>query len=319
MKSTILVTGATGFVGHSLLPALELAFPDAKILGIRHRITAQDSNNNYACDLSDSSAVEELISELAPDYIVNLAAISHIPTAFENPGLTWSVNLQGVLNLLNALAKQPKHCTFLQIGSGDCYGQTFANNHNVVEENPFCPLNPYSASKAAADIASYSFIRHSQLKIIRARPFNHSGPRQSADFVICSFAQQIAKIEAGLQPPTITVGNLDAQRCFLHIDDVINAYILLLKNAVDIPSGAAFNIAAENPVSISEILTQLLAKSKVKITVEIDPNKQRPTDIPIAKGDSQYLKSITNWEESISLDQLLAEVLDAQREKYPVS
>lgn len=314
MKKKILVTGAMGFVGRSLLPALQHAFPACEVIAL----TRQESDTllgflTYRCDLRDASAVSKMIVEIRPDYVINLAAISHIPTSFDNPTLTWNVNLQGVLNLLEALSLQSTPCTFLQVGSGDCYGKTFAENNNVDEDSPLQPLNPYSSSKAAADIASYSYSRHSHLTIIRARPFNHSGANQSADFVIGAFAQQIARIEAGLQPPVMSVGNLDAQRCFLHLDDVINAYILLLKHSATLRSGDAFNIAADTPVSIQEILDRLLEKSTVEITVSLDPKKQRPTDIPLAKGNCEHLKRTTQWQPQISLNALLEEVLQAQR------
>jgi GDP-4-dehydro-6-deoxy-D-mannose reductase len=182
------------------------------------------------------------------------------------------------------------------------------------EQNAFMPLNPYSASKAAADLAAFSYSQQSHLTIIRARRFNHSGSGQLAEFVIPAFAQQIAKIEAGLQSPTMQVGNLTAQRCFLHVQDVVNAYILLLKNSSRITSGSAFNIVSDMPVSIAAILEKLLALSSLDIQVVQDPSRQRPTDIPIAQGSSTALQRCTGWSANIDIDELLIEVLDDQRQ-----
>lgn len=316
MRDTILVTGAAGFVGRSLLPALCHAFPDARIIGLCRKSSHLISNeqvNYQSCDITDPQAVQQIIRDLKPSFVINLAAISHIPTSFKNPAKTWQVNLTGTLNLLDALVAENQACTFLQIGSGDCYGQAFATGEALNEDSPFMPMNPYAASKAAADLAAYSYRQQGQLKIIRARPFNHSGAGQPEHFVISAFAQQIAAIEAGTQPATMQVGNLDAQRCFLHVDDVVQAYIALLQHHLDINSGDAFNIVADTPVAIQTILDQLLAKSSEQIAVEQDPERQRPSDIPVVNADASKLKNLTHWAPSTSLDQLLEEIIEDWR------
>jgi len=318
MTNVILVTGATGFVGTALLPKLAIAFPDAEIIGLAHKtraINVLESVDYRICNLTDTEQVRHLIERVKPDYVINLAAISHIPTACKNPELTWNVNLYGVLNLLNALSSINIPCTFLQVGSSDCYGQSFADNESVDENTAFMPMNPYSASKAAADLAAFSYRHKGQLKIIRARPFNHSGAGQPDDFVIPAFAKQIVNVEKGLQPPEITVGNLTAERCFLHVDDVVDAYISLLLAHQKIESGDAFNIVSDQATAIQSILDGLLKKSSLNISVLHDPEKQRPSDIPRAKGSADKLKQLTQWAPKVTIDQLLDDVLTSFRQE----
>ena len=318
MRDVILVTGATGFVGTALLPKLEAAFANANIIGLSHQQFVKNASAHVSyqsCDLADKQQVTQLINDIRPNYVINLAAISHIPTAFSQPDLTWDVNLYGVLNLLNALVSADIACTFLQVGSGDCYGQSFANGQRVDEETAFMPMNPYAASKAAADLAAFSYRQQGKLKVIRARPFNHSGAGQSDNFVIPAFAKQIVNIEKGLQPAELTVGNLTAERCFLHVDDVVDAYIALLLNQHIINSGEAFNIVCDEASVIRSILDGLLAKSAQTITVLDDPAKQRPSDILRANGSADKLKKLTQWQPKITIDQLLDDVLTYLRQE----
>ena len=310
MFKNILVTGSSGFVGQVLMPRLQSAFPDATVHGVAH-----DHAPPLSVDLTCKVEVDKLVEQLQPDAVINLAAISHIPTSFENPDKTWQVNLQGTLNLLNALKRAASPCVFLQVGSSDCYGDSFKQGLAVTEETAFKPMNPYAASKAAADLAAYSY-RNSHITVIRARPFNHTGAGQSNQFVVSAFAEQIAKIEVGLQEPVMTVGNLDAQRCFLHVSDVVDAYIQLLRQHQQIESGQAFNIAPPQATSIKQVLECLLAASTSTIEVATDPALIRPSDIALAFGDSQQLKQLTGWQPKLSLQQTLEDVLEHWRQHY---
>lgn len=311
MYKSILVTGSSGFVGRRLLPALKAAFPKAKIHGSDSKADAQS-----AFDITKPESIDDLLTQTQPDAVINLAAISHIPTSFDNPDLTWRVNLQGTLNLLKALQDRAVPCVFLQVGSSDCYGDSFKSGDAVTEETAFMPMNPYAASKAAADLAVYSMRKHPQVKVIRARPFNHTGAGQSNQFVVSAFAEQIAKIEAGIQPPVMKVGNLDAQRCFMHLNDVINAYVALLKSSPEIDSGMAFNIVGDEAISIQQLLHTLLAQSQVEIQIEQDPARMRPTDVPLAQGDASLLKKTTGWRSSTSLETTLSDVLNFWRQHH---
>jgi len=315
MKGRILVTGGHGFVGRGLIPALTQAFPDAELYTTsRSQTSAVGRAHNIKCDLTDRASVLRVVTEVQPSCIINLAAISHIPTAMAAPELTWQTNLHGTLNLLDALVAKKMACTFLQIGSGDCYGHAFVSGQALAEATPFEPLNPYAASKAAADIAAYSYTRHQHIKVIRARPFNHTAAGQSSEFVVSAFAEQIARIEVGLQPAVVKVGNLEAQRCFLHLDDVVAAYIELLRRRDDITSGEAFNIVSASAVPMSQVLEGLIALSAKDIAIEIDPERVRPVDIPVALGAADKLIKLTAWQPTRDLHYILSDVLSYWRD-----
>jgi len=308
MYNRILITGATGFVGQVLLPALATAYPTAKLFAVG----SGRQPGQLGCNLADRQAVQALINHTAPDCVLNLAAISHIPTAWDNPDQTWRTNLDGVRHLLDALTARNTPCTFLQAGSGDCYGSAFRTGDAVTESTAFEPQNPYAASKAAADLACCAST-NSQLTIIRARPFNHTGAGQSNQFVIPAFAEQIARIEAGQQEPTINVGNLDAHRCFLHVNDVVDAYLKLLSAPLQSGTASAYNIVADHTHSIADVLQSLLSQTPLEISIHHDPARSRPSDIPMARGDASQLKQLTGWTPRHDLTRIVSDVLQYWR------
>jgi GDP-4-dehydro-6-deoxy-D-mannose reductase len=199
------------------------------------------------------------------------------------------------------------------------YGASFISHGEVTETTELMPLNPYAASKAASDLAAFQYAAVSSLKVIRARPFNHSGAGQSEAFVLPAFAAQIARIEAGQCPPVIKVGDLSAERDFLHIDDVLNAYILLAENAHLIKSGSAFNIASGRSWRIEALLTQLISLSNGGIDIQTDPQRMRPSDIVRVCGSNAALKSAVGWQPHVSIEQLLLELLEFWRQQVSLA
>ncbi len=321
---TVLVTGGSGFVGRHLLAAL--ADAGCRALhgtALEPECPAPGTTVHWhPLDITDRTATLELLSRLAPDVVFHLAAQSHVPTSFAHPATTWSVNLQGTLNLLEATAAANPRAVFVNAGSADIYGASFRDGHSATESTPLLPLNPYAASKAAADLAAFQFAATSSLRVIRARPFNHSGPGQGEQFVLPAFAAQVARIEAGLQAPVLRVGDLGAERDFLHIADVVDAYVRLASGADAIPAGSAFNIASGRALSIASLLELMLAASDRDIRVERDPDRLRPVDIGRVCGDSTALRAATGWRPMIPPEQLVTDLLRAWRARVagePVS
>jgi GDP-4-dehydro-6-deoxy-D-mannose reductase len=263
----------------------------------------------HSLNIVDRSAVNQLLSELRPDVIFHLAAQSHVPTSWMFPDATWAVNLEGTRHLLDAARSWCPDGLFINIASSDIYGATFIDCPIVTEASPLLPMNPYAASKAAADLAAYQASYGAELKIIRVRPFNHSGPGQSDSFVLPGFAAQIACIEAGLLPPVIKVGNLQAERDFLHVDDVARAYVLLMEAAERIESGSVFNVASGQSLRIEDLLLGLLSRSKLVINVEADVSLSRPSDILRVCGSADLLAEVTGWRPCRDVHYLLDDVL----------
>lgn len=296
----IMVTGASGFVAQHLVPRLRRSFPDSMLLlcGTGH----------IDLDVGDAEAVQALVAQERPDACVHLAAISAVGAARDDPARAWRVNLHGSLELARAILAFAPGCTLLYVSSAEVYGHSFASGEKVTETTALAPMNTYAATKAAADLALGAMVGDG-LRVIRVRPFNHTGPGQSADFAVPAFARQIARIAAGRQAPTMTVGSLDPLRDFLDVRDVCDAYTACLGNAEALPPGCILNVASGLPRRIGDVLTTLLELAGVEATVAADSVLQRRAEIQVACGDSARIWELLGWAPSIPWETTLKDVL----------
>ena len=315
LPQRLLITGGNGFVGKALLPRLRQAWPQLS-LHATSRTPKQTTTNNthwHPLDITDATATAKLIQQIQPDTVIHLAAQANVGLSFKQPQQTWHTNLQGSLNLFTAMQAHTPQACLLYISSADVYGASFTAGQPIDETSLLQPLNPYAASKAAADLAAGALAATSQLKILRLRPFNHSGPGQTEDYVLPAFAAQIARIEAGHQHQ-LQVGNLDAERDILHINDLISAYLSILQHAHQLPSGEIYNICSGQASSIQTLLNTLLEQAKIPITPQQDPQKMRPSDIARVQGSHQKLTLDTGWQPPTSHQQLLQALLNHWRQ-----
>ena len=297
----ILVTGADGFVGRHLAPALARAFPDAVVVA-------------SGFDVTDPAAVQRGVAEAGPDALVHLAGIAAPAQARQDQALAWQVNLHGALAVAQAVLAEAPNCTLLHISSADAYGASFKAGRSLDETAPLAPQNAYGATKAAADLALGAMAADG-LRLVRARPFNHTGPGQTEDFVVPAFARQVARIEAGLQPPVLNVGALDAARDFLDVRDVCDAYAAILSRCEALAPGAIVNIASGVPRRIGDVLQALLETAGVAAEVQTSAGLLRPSDIPVACGDAGLARSVLGWSPGIPWEQTLADVLADWRDR----
>lgn len=320
----MLVTGASGFVGQHLLSALQQTWPTAQL----HATTSQVASAQrrglaspcgavqwHALDVRDAASVTRLMKSTQPDAVIHLAAQSHVPTSFQRARYTWDVNLIGTLNVIESIKQACPKALLLNVGSSDMYGAAFRSGQKVTEATAFQPLNPYAASKASADLAVGQCAASDQLRAIRTRPFNHTGPGQTDAFVLASFATQIALIESGQQPPVLQTGDLTAERDFLDVHDVCQAYIALLQLPANQQNGQAYNIASGRAVAIGELLKQLLSMSSVVIEHRLDPSRQRPSDIPTVQASTDAIQAATSWQPSIGQEAMLHRLLEECRQR----
>ncbi|MBV8588619.1 MAG: GDP-mannose 4,6-dehydratase, partial [Acetobacteraceae bacterium] len=289
----ILVTGAGGFVASHLIPALHGAFPGTQVVGAGH----QPRPGLHPLDVTDPQSVSALVERLRPDACVHLAAIAAIAAARETPRLAWSVNLQGTLALAEAIFAHAPECLLVYVSSADIYGASFRCGRPLDEDAAPAPLNTYGATKAAADLALGALSAERQLRVVRVRPFNHTGPRQSADFVVPAFARQVARIAVGLQEPVIHTGALDPQRDFLDVRDVCQAYVACLRTPPE--AGTVLNLASGVPRRVGDILADLLDRSGVKALVRPVSHLLRPSDIPVGLGHANRARMLLGWEPRI--------------------
>jgi GDP-4-dehydro-6-deoxy-D-mannose reductase len=316
MLGSVLVTGGTGFVGAHLLKALRKAFPGVVIHATGRRSVPGSEARVvwHEVDLRDRGAVYELVHKVAPTIVVHLAAQSNVPVSFKHPDLTWRINLDGALNLFGAVELLPDPVLLLQVGSADMYGASFREGGCVDESVLLQPLNPYAASKSAADLAAYQLSQTSSVRVLRVRPFNHIGQGQSDAFVVSSFARQIVEVEMGLRD-ALSVGDLSAERDFLHVSDVVDAYVALIKQNEGFETGAAVNICSGVPVTIATILEQLISLASIEVRVIQDQDRMRKSDIAKAFGSHRLLTSVTGWAPTVDLQSALQDVLDDWRKR----
>ena len=295
MVRRILVTGAAGFVGSHLLPILAAAFPQATIASSQF-------------DVRDAAAIRAELRAAPPDACIHLAAISAIPAAQSDPDAAWQVNLGGTLNLARALLAEAPACALLFVSTSDAYGRSFQRGVPLNEDAPLAPMNTYGATKAAADLALGAMVGEG-LRVVRVRPFNHTGPGQSGDFVVAAFARQIARVAAGLQPPLVRVGSLESLRDFLDVRDVCAAYAQCVALAATLPPGAILNIASGAARRVGDVLDELVAIAGVTVRIEPDLARFRKAEIPLAAGDAAEARRVLQWTPQIAWRTTLTEML----------
>jgi nucleoside-diphosphate-sugar epimerase len=293
---TILVTGASGFVGRHLMPALAAAFPNAVLA-------------TPSLDIQDPPQVEDAVRAASPDVCIHLAAMSAIAAARQDPDRAWGVNFRGTMNLAWALSWHAPSCQMLFVSSADAYGASFKVGHPLDETAPLAPLNIYGHTKAAADFALGGMATQG-LRVVRLRAFNHTGPGQSADFVVAAFARQIARIAAGLQPPVLEVGNLETWRDFLDVRDVCAAYIACIAKRDQLTPGTILNVGSGRARRVGDILAYLADLAGVNISVRVDPSRVRATDIRLACGDPSRAREQLGWAPVVTWEQTLRDVVD---------
>ncbi len=314
----VLVTGITGFVGSHFA---ELALAEgAEVFG-SYRWRSKTENIDHLrdrvtlieCDLRDLSSVNELVASSRPDFIIHLAAQSYVHASWHSPAETFNTNTISQVNLLEAVRAQGKAAPrFLAIGSSEEYGLVHEDELPIKESNPLRPLSPYAVSKVTQDLMAYQYFKSYALPIVRARAFNHEGPRRGDVFVTSNFARQIAEIEAGGREPTILVGNLKAVRDYTDVRDIVRGYWLLLERG---EPGQVYNLCSGRGWAIQEILDFLLGESiNTSIRVREDPARLRPSDVPVLIGDCSRLTAL-GWKPRIPFEQTLRDLLGYWRER----
>ena len=310
-----LITGAGGFVGSHLAEHL-LRTTEHTVCGCglspKPTIPAELSLPHRQLDLTDAAATRDYIAEIQPDRIYHLAGQPAVHTSWLAPWDNYESNLLTALNVLHAVWELKLNCRVMVVTSMEVYGEVRQEEMPVTEEYRFRPNSPYSASKAAVDVLAQAYHLSHGLDIVRIRPLNHIGPRQSDQFVATSFARQLARIEAGLQPPVIQVGNLSAQRDFTDVRDMTRAYALALAHC---ESGRAYNIASGTVRSVQQLLDTLLELSHINVTVEVDPDRMRAASTPTLTADCSRFSTHTGWHPEIPFKQTLTDLLNYERDR----
>ncbi len=309
MTRRILVTGGTGFVGRYALAALaRTCGRDDRILATtRVEPSPSDRISWQRLDVTDEAKTEAVVEAFNPTHILHLAAAASVAGATAAPALAWRVNVLGSLNVAAAAARRAPHATLLMVSSSEVYGRAFQSGEALTEETQPDPKSVYGRSKLAAEMA-VADVAPPEGQLLTLRPFNHIGPGQDERFVAASFAAQVARIEAGAQT-TIETGDLSAQRDFLDVRDVAEAYAKLVVRSNELPARGTYNICSGLARPVADILDGLRRLSLAEFDVRQHPDRMRPSDIPSARGDASKLAAAIDWRPQHSIDETLNAIL----------
>ncbi len=313
-KPKIIISGVGGFVG--AYAAKYFLSQNFDVFGFDRHGSTISHPTTRVIDLLDQMAVEKFIEEVKPTHFLHLAAQSSVKKSWDEPQQTHNINVQGTKNILDSIHLHTPQCIILIISSAEIYG--IPQKIPITETTPLNPSNPYATSRLKQEELCKTYHHQHHLKIIIARSFPHTGPGQIDQFVCSNFAKQIALIEAKQQPPILSVGNLEAKRDFTDVRDIVKAYHLLITHQHIITSTSEnhlpiYNVCSGISLAISDILTQLLNFSNIKIIIEQDSNKIRPSDIPNLLGDNTKLVQSIGWKPLIPIEQTLQEILNYWR------
>ncbi len=295
-----LVTGASGFVGQHL---------HRHLLEQGDEVIATDRSTD-GLDVLDAAALLDLFRRTSPEVVYHLAGASDVGGSWQTPAATFRANAEGTLNILWA-ARESGAERVLTIGSADIYGKVTEADLPITEDLDLRPVSPYAASKVAADyVALQAHLGYDQ-HVVRARPFNHLGPGQTDRFVAPALAGRVAANELAGEK-VVKVGNLSPKRDFTDVRDVVRAYRLLVERG---RSGEVYNVCSGTAIAVQELAEQFIAMATIPMTLEADPDLQRPVDIPVLLGDNSRIVADTGWRPEIPLSQTLQDLLDDQRRR----
>jgi GDP-4-dehydro-6-deoxy-D-mannose reductase len=313
--STVLVTGAAGFVGGHLI---DLLAGDGTDVVAWHRpggtAPAASRVNGavrwQAVDLLDPAVVRRALDEIKPAAVYHCAGAAHVGLSWADASRTLAINVRGTHHLLDGLRHARPGARVVIPSSAMVYAPA---DRALTEDDPITPHSPYALSKLAQEMEGVRAIADG-LEVTIARAFNHLGPRQDPFFAASGFARRIADIEAGRWAPEMAVGNLDARRDLTDVRDTIRAYRLLVARG---QPGRPYNVCSGHAITIRELLDQLLARARVEIRVRVDPARLRPNDVPLVLGDRSRIEAELGWRPEIPLARTLDDLLEDWRSRSP--
>ena len=305
----ILVTGAGGFAGSHLLDLLVTSGAD--IVAWHRPGTAPPRENDRIAwqevDLLDRLMVADAIRRRPPDAVYHLAGYAHVGRAWDETVATFEINVRGTHFLLEALREASRQVPLLVPSSAMIYRPA---TEPLSEDHEVLPSSPYGVSKLAQEMFA---VQATFAPIVVVRPFNHAGPRQAPDYVTSSFARQIVEIERGMAPPILRVGNLDSRRDITDVRDVVRAYrLLVLKGRPWRP----YNVCSGVAYRVGDLLDTLVGLAGVRLTIEHDPSRMRPSDNPVVLGDRSRILDEIGWAPEIPMERTLRDLLDHWRQQF---
>lgn len=311
MHGLPLVTGATGFAGGHLLERLTAGGGRVHALAHAggHEAVERAGVRWFAADVLDRDGLRRLLDETRPSVIYHCAGFADVHDASRSPARALRLNVLGTHQLLEAYRDVGVDCRVVVTGSALVYRH---RSEAISEDDEIAPANPYGVSKLAQEMTAAA----SGLPVVLARPFNHAGPRQSPAYASSAFAQQIARIERGLDEPVLRVGNLEARRDITDVRDTVRAYQALADRGTPL---RPYNVCSGRAYRMRDILDMLLSLARVRVRIEVDPERLRPSDNPLVLGSHARITAETGWQPEIPIERTLADLLDYWRARETVA
>ena len=261
-------------------------------------------------DITRKEDVSRVLGEAQPNVVLHLAAVSHVPDAMHNPAYAYEVNVVGTVRLLAAVCHARDDSgadpAVLVVGSAEQYGRHDSAEMPLTEHAEQRPLTLYAASKVAQEVAALQSWRSDAVRVVCTRSFNHSGPGHPARFLLPGLVAQALAL-----PPsggTLHIGNADTVRDFLHVSDVVHAYLGILDCGAP---GEVFNVSSGAGTTVRELAEAVLQRVGVSAEIETDPARARPVDVPILVGSSEKLRRATGWQPRRSRDDIIDDLIHA--------
>ena len=313
--SRAFLTGAAGFAGSFLTELLlrrgdrvcGLVQPGTSTAYLQAAQAGPDAARLelVSGDLLDRQELRTIVGDWQPDAIYHLAGQASVRRSLDDPAETFRVNVLGTQAVLEA-ARAACRLRMLLVSSADVYGVACEGGHAVAEDAPLFPLSPYASSKAAAEALARRAAQEDGLEIVTVRPFPHTGPRQSPQFVFPSLARQVAEIRVGLRPPRLEVGNLDARRDLGDVRDTVRGYWLAMEWG---KPAAVYNICTGQAPSVREVLDRLIRLAGASLEVVVERDRLRSADVDALIGNGAHFRTETGWAPTHSLDDTLRDLL----------
>jgi GDP-4-dehydro-6-deoxy-D-mannose reductase len=261
-------------------------------------------------DVTIQEQTATVVERTAPDVILHLAAISHVLDALRNPGQAYEVNTIGTVRLLTEVARLRRDgaCdpTVLVVGSSEQYGRHEANEMPLDETAVQRPLTLYAASKAAQEVAALQAQRSDGLRVVCTRSFSHSGAGQPTQFLFPALVARALKLPRS--GGRLAIGNGDTVRDFLHVADVVDAYLSLLERG---EPGETYNVSSGEGISVRALAESVLQRVGVPAEISTDPALSRPVDVPVQIGSNAKLRRATGWIPRHTRDDIIDDLIHA--------
>jgi GDP-4-dehydro-6-deoxy-D-mannose reductase len=317
VSTRALVTGGNGFVAQWAMRAMLKRGWSITAAGIGKApsagvLTADDVARIEwtETDVTRQHDVAAAVGLAAADLVLHLAGVSHVLDAMASPAYAYEVNAVGTVRLLAELSRQRRaggpDPVVVIVGSAEQYGRHELADMPLNEDAEQRPLTLYAASKVAQEVAALQAFRSEGLRVVCTRSFNHSGVGHGPNFLLPSIVSRAMQL-----PPAggrLSIGNGDTVRDYLHVEDVVDAYILLLEQGV---AGEAYNVCSGEGTSVRALANAVLARLGITADVGSDAELARSVDVPVLVGSNSKLRRATGWAPQHTRNDIIDDLIHA--------